>query len=62
MCLRYSFNKQAEADLLEQAVDQVLAKNIRTTDIAAAGIKPVSTSEMGSALLESLEEISSENT
>ncbi len=59
MCLRYSFDRQSDADLLEKAVDQVLAKNIRTTDIAADGVKPVSTSEMGSALLEALDDISS---
>jgi len=35
MCLRYSFDRQSDADMLEKAVDQVLLKNIRTTDIAA---------------------------
>lgn len=59
MCLRYSFDRQSDADLLESAVDHVLAKNIRTTDIAADGVKPVSTSEMGTALLEALNELSS---
>lgn len=58
MCLRYSFDRQSDADLLESAVDQVLANNIRTTDIAADGIKPVSTSDMGTALLEALNELS----
>ena len=57
MCLRFSFDRQADADLLESAVDQVLAKNIRTTDIAAEGVKPVSTSDMGTAVLAALDEI-----
>lgn len=62
MCLRYSFDRQSDADMLEKAVDQVLLKNIRTTDIAADGVKPVSTSQMGTALLEALEDISAKNT
>jgi len=59
MCLRFSFDMQTDADLLENAVDHVLAKNIRTTDIAVSGVKPVSTSEMGNALIAALDEISS---
>jgi len=58
MCLRFSFNMQSDADLLEQAVDKVLADNVRTTDIAAIGIDPVSTSAMGNAMLQALDEIS----
>lgn len=61
MCLRYSFNRQADADLLENAVDQVLAKNIRTIDIATEDAEPVSTSEMGTALIEALDDISSKS-
>lgn len=62
MCLRFSFDLQSDADILEQSVDQVLAKNIRTTDIQATGVEPVSTSEMGSAILQALDEISAQNT
>lgn len=54
MCLRYSFDMQADADLLESAVDKVLGDNIRTIDIAANGVAPVSTSEMGTALINAL--------
>ncbi len=61
MCLRFSFDMQSDADLLENAVDQVLAKNIRTVDIAVEGVKPVSTQDMGTALIEALEDISSKN-
>jgi len=59
MCLRFSLNMNADADLLEAAVDQVLADNIRTVDIAAAGVAPVSTSDMGSALLGALDQLNS---
>lgn len=51
MCLRYSLNSNDDADLLENAVDQVLNKNIRTVDIAATNSTPVSTAEMGESLL-----------
>jgi len=61
MCLRFSFSLQSDADLLENAVDQLLAKNIRTVDIAVDGVKPVSTSDMGTSLLEALDDISSNN-
>lgn len=54
MCLRFSLNREADADLLENAVDAVLANNIRTVDIAATGVAPVSTSEMGAALINEL--------
>ncbi len=62
MCLRFSFDLQADADLLEQSVDLVLAKNIRTADIAADGVNPVSTSEMGTAILEALDELHAQST
>lgn len=54
MCLRFSLNRIADAELLESAVDNVLADNIRTVDIAAADSTPVSTSEMGAALISQL--------
>ncbi len=57
MCLRYSLDSNEEADLLEKAVDQVLDNNIRTIDIAASGVDPVSTSEMGQALLTALDSL-----
>lgn len=56
MMLRYSFNLPADADLLENAVKKVLAKGIRTADIVQPGIKAVSTSEMGDAILKALAE------
>lgn len=59
MCLRYSFDMNSDADLLESAVDKVLGDNIRTIDIAAKGVAPVSTSEMGTAILEALSSLDS---
>lgn len=59
MCLRYSFDRQSDADLLEAAVDKVLGDNIRTIDIAAKDVAPVSTSEMGTALLKALDTLQS---
>ncbi len=56
MALRYSFNQGAEADRLEAAVNDVLAQGIRTADLLQAGdAAPVSTSEMGDAVIAALE-------
>ncbi|MEM9715287.1 MAG: 3-isopropylmalate dehydrogenase [Pseudomonadota bacterium] len=55
MALRYSFDQGAEADRLEAAVETVLAKGIRTGDLMQAGDgKPVSTTEMGDAIIAEL--------
>jgi 3-isopropylmalate dehydrogenase len=56
MALRYSFDEGAEADRLEAAVEKVLADGVRTGDLMQAdGGTPVSTSEMGSAVIAALE-------
>ncbi|WP_294221963.1 3-isopropylmalate dehydrogenase [uncultured Shimia sp.] len=56
MALRYSFNEGDEADRLEAAVEKVLADGVRTADLMQAdGGTPVSTSEMGDALLAALD-------
>ncbi len=55
MALRYSFDAGAEADRLEAAVQQVLADGLRTADLMGpAGGSPVSTSEMGDAIVTAL--------
>ena len=54
MALRYSFDLGAEADLLEGAVEKVLASGVRTKDIAQ-GRDSVSTSGMGDAILAALD-------
>ncbi|MDJ0821396.1 MAG: 3-isopropylmalate dehydrogenase [Paracoccaceae bacterium] len=56
MALRYSFDQGAEADRLEQAVEKVLADGVRTADLLGEeGVDPVSTSEMGDAVLAALD-------
>ncbi|WP_293450220.1 3-isopropylmalate dehydrogenase [Planktotalea sp.] len=56
MALRYSFDQGAEADRLEAAVEKVLADGTRTADLMQAGDgKPVSTTEMGDAILAALD-------
>ena len=56
MALRYSFDQGGEADRLEAAVNSVLAAGIRTADLLQSdGAKPVSTSEMGDAVLKALD-------
>ena len=55
MALRYSFDQGAEADRLEQAVEKVLADGVRTADLLGEeGETPVSTSEMGDAIIAAL--------
>ncbi len=56
MALRYSFDQGAEAERLENAVETVLAKGTRTADLMGPeGGKPVSTAEMGDAILAALD-------
>ena len=52
MMLRFSFDKDAEADAIEQAVTQVLKDGYRTGDIMSEGKQQVSTSEMGDLICE----------
>ena len=56
MALRYSFDQGEEATRLEKAVETVLSKGIRTGDLMMAdGGAPVSTTEMGDAIIVELE-------
>jgi 3-isopropylmalate dehydrogenase len=57
MCLRYSFNLDAEADLIETAVKTVLKGGLRTADIMQPGKAKVSTTVMGEAVVRELEKI-----
>jgi 3-isopropylmalate dehydrogenase len=52
--LRHSFRLEAEAIAIEQAVQQVLAAGYRTRDLAASGEVALSTSEMGSRVVETI--------
>ncbi|SHM99232.1 3-isopropylmalate dehydrogenase [Roseibium suaedae] len=58
MALRYSFEKVAEADMLDKAIANALAKGLRTKDIASEGTKVVGTSEMGDAIIAELNALS----
>ena len=55
MALRYSLNLDKEADALEKAVQIVLDDGLRTKDILSKGMKEVSTSEMGDAIISKLQ-------
>jgi len=57
MMLRYSFDQEAEAKLIEGAVDRVLASGKRTADIMTPGATQVSTVGMGDALLAELDSL-----
>ncbi len=57
MALRYSFDRREDAALLERAVEKALANGARTGDLMAEGdAKPLSTSQMGDAILTILNE------
>jgi 3-isopropylmalate dehydrogenase len=52
MALRYSFDMGEEATRIENAVESVLADGVRTADLLQAdGEQPVTTSEMGDAII-----------
>jgi 3-isopropylmalate dehydrogenase len=67
MMLRYSFDLDGEADLVERAVENVLAAGYRTADLltgglddkaaAARGLKKVGTQEMGDAIVKELDRL-----
>ncbi|MEM7428518.1 MAG: 3-isopropylmalate dehydrogenase [Pseudomonadota bacterium] len=54
MCLRYSFSMVESADMVDQAIANVLAKGLRTADIMQDGMQQVGTAEMGDAIIEEL--------
>jgi len=54
MMLRYSFGHEQAASAIENAVNEVLKKNIMTADIAADPSQAVSTEEMGAAIAAAL--------
>src|SRR3954447_23156397 len=58
MALRYSFNKGAEADMIDKAIAQVLQNGLRTGDIMSPGFKQVGTTEMGDAIIAEIEKLS----
>ncbi|MBK8176161.1 MAG: 3-isopropylmalate dehydrogenase [Rhodospirillales bacterium] len=57
MCLRYSFDLGAEADLIETAIKSVLDGGLRTADIMQPGKARVSTRVMGETILRELDKL-----
>jgi len=56
MALRYSFDMGEDATRVEKAVEQVLADGLRTADLLGEeGATPVTTSEMGDAVVAALD-------
>jgi 3-isopropylmalate dehydrogenase len=55
LLLRYSFDMEEDAALIEQAVEDVLATAGRTPDIASPGRAVLTTAEMGDAVLAKLQ-------
>ena len=56
MALRYSFDQGDEATRLENAIEKVLADGLRTADLLGPeGGSPISTTEMGDAILAALD-------
>ena len=54
MMLRYTFNREEEAQRIENAVKKVLSQGYRTGDIYERGTTKVGTREMGEAVLQNL--------
>jgi 3-isopropylmalate dehydrogenase len=57
MMLRYSFDLDEDADLIERSVKNVLSSGIRTADIQQPNTARVSTTEMGNAVLAELQKL-----
>jgi 3-isopropylmalate dehydrogenase len=55
MMLRYSFDLGDEADRVEKAIATVLDKGYRTPDIMQPGMREVSTTAIGQAVLDELD-------
>src|SRR5205814_10318117 len=54
MLLRHSLGLEAEAVAVERAVEAALAAGARTRDLSPTAAKPLSTSEMGDAVVQRL--------
>ena len=51
----YSLDLDKESDNLEKAVQDVLDEGLRTKDILSKGMKEVTTSQMGDAIISKLQ-------
>lgn len=57
MALRYSLDLGEQADMIDTAIANVLAKGLRTGDIMQDGMTKVGTSQMGDAILNELKSL-----
>ncbi|HQT66994.1 MAG: 3-isopropylmalate dehydrogenase [Rhodospirillales bacterium 20-60-12] len=57
MLLRYSFDMQEDADLIEAAIEAVLAGGLRTPDIMQPGRAKIGTATMGDSVMRELEKL-----
>jgi 3-isopropylmalate dehydrogenase len=58
MMLRYSFDLQSQADLVDHAIANILASGMRTADIMQEGKARVSTGVMADAIIRELDKLS----
>ncbi len=58
MMLKYSFDMKEDSQLIESAIQNVLLKGLRTSDIKEGAKKIISTKEMGDAVIEELKILS----
>ncbi|HEY8351039.1 MAG TPA: 3-isopropylmalate dehydrogenase, partial [Sphingomonadales bacterium] len=61
MAMRYSFDRADDARLIEDAVEDVLKRGIRTGDIMQPGMTKVSTTGMGDEILASMATLAASN-
>ncbi len=61
MAMRYSFDRADDARLIEDAVEDVLKRGIRTGDIMQPGMTKVSTTDMGDEILASMATLAASN-
>ncbi len=57
MMLRYSFDMEEEATMVERAVQEALKGGVRTGDIMQPGTARVSTTVMGDTILRELDKL-----
>jgi 3-isopropylmalate dehydrogenase len=57
LALRHTFDAAGDADLLERAVKDTVARGVRTADIKGSETRAVSTKDMGDAVIGALERL-----
>ena len=54
MCLKYSFDMDAESDLINKSVNKVLSEGFKTADLLGDDSKNLSTEEMGNQIIQEI--------